>query len=141
MDPRAMKLILMKCYDDFYSRQDLDACYEFCSPDVVLHRPPFPPVHGAEALREEDEGLFQTFSEIVVDIHEIVADGERAAVHWTWTGVHSGPLPLFGVAPSGKRFRMSGITLYEFHNDLIVRQTEFSDLLGLMQQAGVAPSL
>jgi predicted ester cyclase len=141
MEPVIMKRLLMKCYDDFYVRRDLKACYQFCSPDVVAERPPFPAVRGATALREQDEGLFATFSEIVVDIHKIVIEGDSAVVHWTWSGVHSGPLDLFGTPPSGKRYRMSGLTLYEFENDLVVRQTEFSDNLGLLQQAGLVPTV
>lgn len=141
MEPVVLKRLLMKCYDDFYVRRDLDACYVFCSPDVVVERPPFPTVRGAEALREQDEGLFATFSEIVVDIHKIVVEGDSAVVHWTWNAVHSGPLPLFGTQPTGKRYRMSGMTLYEFDDDLVVRQTEFSDTLGLLQQAGLVPPI
>jgi predicted ester cyclase len=54
--------------------------------------------------------------------------------------VHTGTLQSMGIPATGKQVQFSGCSIYHFKDDKIVRQWEFGDLLGFLQQLGVIPS-
>ena len=120
---------------------DLDAAYQYYADDVVFQRAPFPPVVGAEANRKGDEGMLAAFTENRVTVHEIVVEGDTAAMHWTWEAVHTGVSPTLGIPPTGKRIKMSGCSVYHWRGNQIFEQWEYSDMLGLLQQLGVIPAM
>ena len=58
---------------------------------------------------------------------------------WTATGTHQGQ--FMSVAPTGKRFTITGITIDRIVNGQIVEEWQEWDALGLMQQLGVVSAL
>lgn len=103
-------------------------------------RAPFPPVVGKEANRKLDEGMLAAFTETRSIIHELVAEGDTLVAHWTWQAVHTGTTPTLDIPPTGKQVQFSGCSIYHFKDDKIVEQWEYGDMLGLMQQLGLAPA-
>ena len=82
-----------------------------------LHAPGFV-AHGMPpGLSPDVEGMKQlasmvmtsiTDAEIVID--DIFAEGDRVALRFTHTGIHSGA--LFGIPPSNRRVTVTGIEIY-----------------------------
>src|SRR6267378_1220103 len=58
---------------------------------------------------------------------------------WSCRGAHRGDLS--GIAPTGKQFVISGVTVVRFTDGKIVEGWINWDALGLMQQLGVVPEL
>ena len=58
---------------------------------------------------------------------------------WSCHGTHKGDLN--GIAPTGKQFTISGVTITRFSNGKMVAGWVNWDALGLMQQLGVVPEL
>jgi predicted ester cyclase len=58
---------------------------------------------------------------------------------WSCRGTHKGDLN--GIAPTGKQFAISGVTVARVANGKIVEGWVNWDALSLMQQLGVVPEL
>lgn len=140
MDSEEIKRILRKMSDDIYVRRDFDAGLEPYAPDVVFERVPFPATVGIAAIRQSLEDM-SAYTEQQVDIHSILVEGDQAVIHWTWKAVHTGHSPMLNLPPTGKRIEMSGLTLLDLKDGEVVREREFSDMLGFLQQLGVIPPM
>ncbi len=76
------------------------------------------------------------FPDLRFDIKEMVAEGERVAAFWIMSGTHEGDLQ--NLMATGKPFRISGMTIYEFDEDgKICGHTQAYDRLGFITQMGV----
>ena len=58
---------------------------------------------------------------------------------WTATGTHKGD--LMGVPPTGKRATVTGIAIDRYQGGKMVEFWTNYDMLGLLQQLGVVPSM
>jgi steroid delta-isomerase-like uncharacterized protein len=141
MLPEEMRAALTKMLDDFWHKEDVEAAYAIYADDVVFQRIPFPPVVGKADNMQADAGTLVAFSNNRVTVDEIIVEGDRAAIRWTWEATHSGVSPSLGIPPTGKRVSIVGCSVFHFRNGKIVEQWEYSDLLGLLQQLGVIPAL
>jgi predicted ester cyclase len=82
--------------------------------------------------------LYRTaFPDLHLMIGDILAEGETVMTRWSCRGTHKGDLS--GIAPTGKQFTISGVTIARFAGSKIVEGWVNWDALGLMQQLGVVP--
>ncbi len=64
------------------------------------------------------------------------AEGDRVAIRWTATATHTGE--LMGIPATGKSVSMNGIMIDRWVNGKVAEHWEQLDMMGLMQQLGVA---
>ena len=111
---------------------DLDAIPRFIAPEYVHHAPPAPDIHGIDGMRGAVVAYRSAFSDLSIEIHDMVAEGDRVATRLTVQGTHSGEFMRF--APTGRRIRLDVIALDRFASDKIVEGWEHADLMGLREQ-------
>jgi len=75
------------------------------------------------------------FPDIKWTVEDLIAEGDKVVIRWTWTGTNTGT--LLGLAPSNKHVTNHAIAIYQFKNDKIVHAWMQSDRLGVLQQVGV----
>ncbi|HVN21803.1 MAG TPA: ester cyclase [Dongiaceae bacterium] len=93
-----------------------------------------------EALMQFFESLFAAFPDLERNVDEQLTDGmQHVVTRWTMTGTHRGE--FLGIAPTGKRICITGMSLHRIANGEIVEEWHQWDSLGLMQQLGVVPAL
>lgn len=115
---------------------NLDVLDRLASDDLEVTYSHFPePIVGRHAFRSTLEETFTHFPDLEISPRTIVAEGERAAVEWQYEGTHQHG-ELFGVQPTGRRVRVSGVTFYRVVNGRVVEERGVVDVLGLMQQLG-----
>jgi predicted ester cyclase len=102
---------------------------EFTGPDGA---------RGPAAFAANVTALRAGFPDIRFTIEDVVAEGDRVAVRWTWQGTHTGSFR--GFAPSGKAVHDSGLVLYRFANGKVAAAVVETDRLGVLQQIGVIPT-
>ncbi|MBZ0296641.1 MAG: ester cyclase [Anaerolineae bacterium] len=76
------------------------------------------------------------FPDLRFDIQEMVAEGQRVAAFWMMSGTHMGDLN--NLPATGKPFKISGITIYDFDEDgKVCGHTQAYDRLGFIAQMGI----
>ncbi len=83
------------------------------------------------------QAVHVAFPDWRVQIEDLVADGNTAAVRWMGEVTHQGP--FHGILPTGKRISVVGINLYRIENGKIAQEWEQMDSLGMLAQLGVLP--
>jgi predicted ester cyclase len=102
-----------------FNQRDLTFVDEGFSPHFILHTaltPGWP--RGLEGARKMFTAMFATAPDVQGTIEDMVAEGEKVAVRWTFRGTHTGESPLTG-APTGAPFTLVAISLYRFVNGKI----------------------
>jgi predicted ester cyclase len=93
---------------------------------------------GPAAFGANITALRAGFPDIRFTIEDVVAEGDRVAVRWTWTGTHTGTFR--GFAASGRPVHDTGLVLYTFAEGQVVAAIVETDRLGVLQQIGVLPA-
>ncbi len=108
---------------------------EIVTPDFrVTNAPP-----GAPSDRDgwiATAGAFHAaFPDIHVTITEIVADGDRLAVHESVTGTHTGD--GIGLPPTGKTATVEAVHFVTFADGKIIERKSMTDMMSLFVQLGL----
>lgn len=130
---------IVRRYQDILNRGELDALGEVVAADISMPDalPGFPPgLAGARAIAAANIAMIPDFH---VAIEELVAEGDRVAAFLSITGTHT--RDLFGVPPSGRAFKVVGMSLFRIADGLIVEHRGVGDIVGVLQQIGALPPL
>ena len=88
--PENMKAKFRRVVDEAWNKGNLDSLDELHSTDYVEHRPPFPDVVGLDAFKQTVAGAKLTCPDFHITIDELILEGDKLAVRFSWTGTHSG---------------------------------------------------
>ncbi|HXE71536.1 MAG TPA: ester cyclase [Candidatus Nitrosotenuis sp.] len=111
------------------------ACYH---PDVEVWDPSLAePVRGLEALRQWLAAYWRAFPDMGFEVHQIVMEGDRAALQWTACATHQGPLgPL---PPTGRAVRFVGTSFLQLRQGRVEKASYLWDQMALLQALGALP--
>jgi predicted ester cyclase len=111
---------------------------EFVAPDFVDHSP-------SPGFTPDLEGLKQAYNHFLAAspdgyhiVEDMIAEGDKVMTRVSAYGTQTGE--LFGIPPTGKQLRMTGIAVHRIANGKIVEHWSELDNLGVMQQLGVVPT-
>ena len=121
-----------------FTKETIDEYLSHYAPDAKLHflPPGLPP--GREGAKLFYQMFLSAFPDARVRVDNLTAEGDRVAETFVLDGTHTGPFQ--GIAPTGKRVKVTGLTLMRIQNGQIVERWSEADFLGLMQQIGAVPS-
>lgn len=94
-------------------------------------------VVGRDAWLALVRGLWVSFPDRSIEVHQIIGEGERVAARLTWTGIHKGEFS--GIPPTGRPVEVNGISVFAMRDGTIVEHWIEQDILALHQQLGAAP--
>jgi steroid delta-isomerase-like uncharacterized protein len=120
--------------DAIFNQRNLAAVDEFLSPDYVMRTAPEGAPVGRDAAHESIAAYLAGFSDLRVEIEELLAEDDRVVALLRYTGTHDGQ--LFGIPPTGRRISVRQLAIYHIEGGTVVEEWEVSDQLGLMQQLG-----
>jgi steroid delta-isomerase-like uncharacterized protein len=120
-----------EAYDDL----DATALAADYAEDAVVESPTAGAHTGRSAVEATFRAVFNAFLDMAVTSDDLIIDGDRVAQAMTVTGTHVGE--FLGLAPTGKRFRLRAVFLYELRNGKIVRERRIYDFTGMLMQIGV----
>ena len=119
---------------DAVNRNDVDEAVAFDATDLLLNGEPF----GREADRQRCLMMAAAFRDGRWVIDDVVAEGERVVLRYTFRGTHQGD--LMGIPPTGKAISLTGMSIYRIVDGMLVEFWESLDRLGLYQQLGLVPA-
>ncbi|WP_372020743.1 ester cyclase [Tistrella mobilis] len=94
-------------------------------------------VPGPRGIKPIFRMLREAIPDLAVEIHDVLAGPDRAAVRLTATGTHLGP--LFGVPAGGRRISFAMHEFHRFEGERIAVTHHMEDLFGLFRQIGAWP--
>lgn len=92
---------------------------------------------GPAAFARTVVELRAAFPDIRYTIEDVVEEGDRVAIRWTWTGTHEGPFR--GFPPTRRKVSTQGLAVFQLTDGKIVRSWVETDRLGFLQQIGGLP--
>lgn len=69
-------------------------------------------------------------------VEDTIAEGDHVVICWTMTGTHNSA--FMGIAPTGKRFAVRGVSTARLEGDTIVRIDLYWDRLAMVEQLGAS---
>ncbi len=95
----------------------------------------------AESTPQSEKGAYEwlrlVWGDWQMTIDEMLAEGDRVMVRWTFTGTQQGD--YFGLPPTHKSVIYSGINIFRIEDGKIAEISDLYDRLWLWQQLGVLP--
>ncbi len=82
-------------------------------------------------------GLHTAMSEMNMEFHDVLAEGNKVVVRFTNTVKHTGE--FFGISGTGKTLKVGGQFIRQVKGGQVVEEWQTTDLLGMMKQMGVIP--
>ena len=130
------KAKMRRLLEEAFGQGNVDVVDEVLDPDFVCYDPNSETgeIRGADTIKGEIEYFRSAIPDLTYTIEVQIAEGEKVVSRYTVSGTHQGE--FFGVAPTGERITMSGISIDRFEGGKIVEEWPEYDLLGVMRQIG-----
>jgi len=129
-----MKQVVRRLFEEAYGKGNMDVYEETCDSGYRGHDP----LTGDASLdkaRENARGYKTAFPDLKPLILASYVDGDCCVTQWRMTGTHQ--KPLMGIAATGARCTVDGISIARFRGGKIIEDWTQWDALGLMKQLGV----
>lgn len=123
--------VVRRLFDECIEKGDLAALDEIVGDEFVG---PFG-VRGPAAIAGSITALREAFPDIHYDVQHVVAQGDRVAIGWRWTGTHEGRFREH--AATHAKVTNDGMAIYVLKDGKIVGGSMQTDRLGFLQQIGV----
>jgi steroid delta-isomerase-like uncharacterized protein len=134
------KSIVRRLIEEVWNKGNLSVADELFASTYEHHDASSPDFGRGPESEKKRATLYRTaFPDFRLTVEDIIAEGETVMTRWSCRGTHKGDLS--GIAPTGKQFTISGITVGRLANGKIAESYVNWDALGLMQQLGVVPEL
>ncbi len=133
----ALKNLARRAIEAFEGRGEYDLAEVLFAPGYALHFPGFPTMDAA-GHRGVMEAFRGAFPDLAVTVLGQVAEGDLVCNHISMTGTHKGVFN--GIPATGKAIAVTGNNLMRMRDRRIAETWGFLDMLGLLQQLGVAPA-
>lgn len=134
------KAVVRRLYDEVANGRNLDVLDEIVSEDSI-DNDTFPgmPTRGVEAYRVVFAGSLAAFPDFHMEVHDLVAEGDRVAARMTISGTHEGEFA--GMPPTGKTFSVGHIEIFQVEDGKLTARWGGPDRATLMEQLGLAPEM
>jgi len=124
---------------EIYNEGNLVLIDELYAPEFVSHDyATNEEVVGLDAFKESITSLRTQYPDFNLTFDEIIVKDDKAVFLWTTTGTNTGPLqtPMGELPPTGKKVRVSGVSISRRVNGKTAEQWVFYNMLDVMQQLG-----
>jgi steroid delta-isomerase-like uncharacterized protein len=139
MSTEENKALTRRIFEEGINQNNPSVFDELIAPDFVIYDAPPGMQHGREGFRQFIAMFLTAFPDAHVTIEEEFADGDYVIHRGYNTGTHQGEFQ--GIPPTGKQIKMKSIDIWRIANGKAVENWVQFDMLGLMQQLGVVPSM
>lgn len=136
MSTEANKAAIREFFEQVWNQGDEAAIDRFVAEQAAGNDADFG--KGREGFKQQWRQWQSAFPDIHFEIEEMIAEGDTVVARWTLTGTHQGP--FLGLAPTGKRIRVGGMSLDHLKDGVLVSGFDGWDNLGLRQQLGLIPA-
>jgi len=140
MSNKDLKSLTRRIFDTFNKGEAavLALADELFAPNFVYHSVVGHEIHGIKDYKQSMREFFTAFPDAQYTVNDMLFEGDKAAVRYTITATHKGP--LMGIPPTNKKMTAESIGIYRMAGGKLEEAWDKMDTLSLMQQLGVIPS-
>lgn len=124
--------------DEVITQGNIEAAEQYVWEDVTEQVPMPGQGPGLDGLKDILRAMRAGFPDIVFSIQEQIAEHDKVASRFEWTGTHSGE--FLGIPATGRPVLVWGVVIDRLEDGRIKDTRIIMDTLGLMGQLGVLPS-
>jgi steroid delta-isomerase-like uncharacterized protein len=125
------KALARRGFEETMNQRNLAVLDELHVPDFVFHAASRT-IQGREPFKQFISMFLTAFPDLHVTIEDMIGEGDRVVVRFTYRGTHKGD--LMGIPPTGKQVAVTGISIMRVANGKFLEEWINTDL---MQQLGV----
>ena len=129
--------IVRSFVDEVITRGDIESAAQYVWEDVVEQVPLPGQGPGLDGLKDILRAFRTGFPDIVFSIQEQVAEQDKVASRFEWTGTQRGE--FLGVPATGRTVRVWGIVIDRLEDGRIKDTRIIKDTFGQLTQLGVLP--
>jgi steroid delta-isomerase-like uncharacterized protein len=127
--------------EESFNDGNLDLVDELVAANALNHDPGLPAqvrdLRGPEALKRAVAMYRAAFPDLRMTVDDVIATDDKVVLRWHSDGTHRGELA--GLAPTGARGSVTGISIDRWQDGKIVEAWAEWDNMGLARQLGAAP--
>ncbi len=131
------RVLIGRFYEEVWNQGNLHAIDEICAADFCHYDSVGRDTHDLASFKQYVAATYAAFPDLDVTLSEMIAEGDKVVVHWTLHGTHRGT--CLGIAPTGKRVELEGVSIYRAADGQIVESAIFRDRLDLKLGCKVVP--
>jgi predicted SnoaL-like aldol condensation-catalyzing enzyme len=132
------KRLAAEFVDEVFNKGNLAYLHDALADDFVDHTPPPGGAPDKAGTIELFEQMSKTTSDVQVEIVQVIASGNKVALHGRYSGTDTGG--FMGGAPTGKPYTMESIDITEYNDQgQAVGHWGIPDVMGVMGQLGLLP--
>ena len=138
------KAVVRRYFED--APHNPDVCDEIFAPSFLFHTIQHASItaqvteSSPQSQKAANEWLQAVWSAgCQMTIEEMIAEGDRVMVRWTFFGIHQGEFA--GLPPTHKQVSYSGINIFRLADGKIAEIWDIFDRLWMWQQLGVLPDI
>ena len=137
--PTDNKSVVQRLYEEVWNQRRLEVADELISPS-----------HGVQVMDAADSGIgpvayarnvtqfVRAFPDLKFTVMDMIAEDDKVVAFWNISGTHQGEFR--GVAPTGRKISVDGITINQLANGKIMDSFVSLDMWRMMQQLGAVPA-
>ena len=134
-----LKKTMQRLIEEAYNNGNLEVLDELIAPGYRRYQPPMKKVEGVAGYKTFIADVRNAYSNLKMEIEEILRDGDKTVTRVILTGKHTGKTPTIQAPPTGRDVAMKGCTVSTWEKGKIVEEWAYNDYMGLSQQFGVMP--
>lgn len=136
MTREANKALVRRYYVEVLEQRDLALLDALLAATFVSHPPAGVPVSRAQYIQAV-QATHAAFPDLHITLHDQIAEADKVVTRWSARGTQQGSFA--GMAATGKVVTLTAMHIHRITAGQLVEHWEQIDLLGLLQQLGVAP--
>ena len=134
------KTLVRRYFEEAFGQGHLAVLDEVMAPQWIDHATGTPPglANGSEGAKQLISLYRKGVPDIAFHIEDQMAEGDKVVTRWSSSGTQTGE--LLGMAATGKKATVAGISIDRCVGGKMVESWGVFDQLGMLQQLGLAPT-
>ncbi len=133
------KAIAHRIIREFSNEKNLEVIDELFAEDFVNYSPGPGYASDREGLKQFVTVFHSAFPDMITTIDDLITEKDKVVIRMTGRGTHTGD--LMGIPPTGKQVSVTSISIISIVDGKVTERWNITDILSLLQQLGVFPSM
>lgn len=138
-DDEKIETRMRRIVDELWNAGSLRNTEELIADDYTLESPSLSmEFESPEGFRNSVRLFRSAFPDLELTVQQTLTQGDTIAVRYTLQGTHEAD--FMGIPPTGSQIEIDAMTIITFDGGKAVSEWRLYDVLGIMQQLGIAPA-